>query len=287
MPELESVPESVVEPVKPVEVVDALPVVEKVEPVEETEVHPLEPGGKRFEQVWARAKKAEEDARKVREEKIALETELRVRKELETSPPKKEAEKVYNWEELEGLIESGNLTRAQAQTYREDVIRKQTLQEAEQRITQKQEAVNVTESVRGEINRYTKAVPTLLQQDSSDYKRVEAEFNWLTTIYGAPKDDTEMRKRQLIALRAAYGTADAAEKRAGLSKASDDGKDTIMDSTGTSKGKTPPVADGQPKGLSEAEVEHYNKMIKQGRYKEGWKSINEEIAFYNKLKGIK
>ena len=278
--------------------VETAPVTESVEPIVEpvatekvdeqgSDTHPLEPGGKRFKEVWARAKRAEDELSKEREAKIALETELRVRKELGEKTQDKDTEKVYTWDELEGLIDSGNLTRAQANDYREKIIRKQIVNDTKQAVAKEQTDLSVLNTVGGEITRYTTAFPLLLDQTSPDYKRVEAEYQWLAQIHGTPKADIDKRKLQLTALRTVYGTADVAEKKASLAQAKFDGRDTDMSTEHATQTAHDKTQDGPPKGLSAAETEHYTKMIKQGRYKDGWKSVHEEIAFYNKVKGIK
>ena len=72
------------------------------EVVEDSKPNPLEPGGDRFKQVWARAKQAEARAAELeaerqreREERIRLEERLKVKEETTKAQPE------YTWEQLE------------------------------------------------------------------------------------------------------------------------------------------------------------------------------------------
>src|SRR3990167_3498611 len=95
--------EAVAEPV--VESV-AVPVAEPAvapaaEPVAEPEKkHPLEPGGERFNQVYARAKTAEARMQEEREGRIRAETEAQVLREARSTPPLKTEDKIPSWAEL-------------------------------------------------------------------------------------------------------------------------------------------------------------------------------------------
>src|SRR3990167_8120750 len=92
------------------------------EPAPETKVpHPLEPNGKRFEQVYARAKQAEREAAELRAKIEALEAR---------PAPAPVVEDEYTPAQLEAFIAENRITRADATAYREKILLKKAVDTA-------------------------------------------------------------------------------------------------------------------------------------------------------------
>ena len=78
--------------------------------VEAEKPHELEPGGDRFKQVWARAKKAEDEARTERDGRIAAEARAKALEETK----KQERPARYTAEQVWKAVEAGTVSQAEA-----------------------------------------------------------------------------------------------------------------------------------------------------------------------------
>lgn len=217
MPETEVKPEDKVkdenvdELTEPEEVFEAPSLEDSPEP--DKKVHPLHPGGVRFEQVYAKGKKAERDYLSERELRIAAEAKLEA---LSSKPSQVEAEKEYEWPELEAFISQGRITRADAQAHREQVIEKRLLKKSEAAAAQKSQAANRSQVLNAGIQAYVAAVPAVLTEGSPDRVRLDEEFDFLASVEGVDTvhmDNMTRQRLQLTALRAVYGSIDAITTR--------------------------------------------------------------------------
>ena len=252
---------------------------ESAKETESSETHPLEPDGVRFKQVWARAKKAEEDARQEREKRLVAETELRVRKEIPKTPPKEE--KIYSWDELEAKIDAGEITRAKAQEYREQYVIAESERRTTARITAETEATRQITEVDKELGRYVGVLPDLQVEGSAERKKVLKEYQWLVSVYGEPKTEADRLRYDLNACRTTYGHVDTLEQRkAALDSARDTG-DTYMETGGNKQQMGKADLEKPPKDMSPDQVEFYTKLIKQGRMKD-WKEVHAEWTYVPK-----
>ena len=275
-------PETVIPPVT----VDATPA-ETTPPVADstvetppsTEPHPLEPGGKRFDQVWKRAKTAEERLQDEREQRIRLEERLKAIEETrQTDATKAEDAKVYSWEQLEGWIADGRITRAQAAEYREDLVRKQTTRELESKLQQKLEVAHKAQTVSQSLQSYTDALPALNDRSSPERLRAESEYAFLVQLHGAPKDPDQRLVYELSACRAAFGDVANVSKLRASQDALHRNREGFVE-TGT-PGKPGSGAKDDPiKGLTPRELEHYKRMIQKGRYARGWDDVRAELTW--------
>jgi hypothetical protein len=233
----------------------------------------LEPGGDRFKQVWARAKSAEAkleaqtaELQREREERIRLEERTKVQAE-----EKKKAEPEWNWEQLEGFIAEGKITRAGANEYREKIVSERATVAAEARIEAKLQSTSRQTTVQSEVDRYKRAVPEVMQPGSAERVKVEREFAYLTQTLGYPGT----RETELAAMRAALGDADTVERSAQAKHATP--KEPFVETHSSSH---KPTANGKDliKGLDDRSRKHYEKMIKHGRYS-GWEEVRAELAW--------
>lgn len=265
------------------------PVVETTPPVADstvetppiTEPHPLEPGGKRFDQVWKRAKTAEERLQDEREQRIRLEERLKVLEETKQTAETQAADaKVYTWDQLENWIADGRITRAQAAEYREELVRKQVARDADAKAQARVEAAQKTQTVNQSLWAYRNALPALTDRTSPERLRAEAEYAFLVQLHGAPRDTDQQLVYELSAYRAAFGDAGAIGKLRASQDASLRNQEGFVE-TG-SPGKSPTgVKDDLVKGLSSREREHYERMFRTrpSMYPKGWDSVREELSW--------
>src|SRR6185295_19665914 len=121
----------------------------------------LEPGGKRFKQVYARAKDAETKLQQLREEKARLEGQLEATR---TAPPVHEpkVEPRLTWTQLEAGIAEGKITQAQALDYRDETLRQELESKFEKKLEQERTTRTRETTVVGEVDEYKKTVPNVL-----------------------------------------------------------------------------------------------------------------------------
>lgn len=237
------------------------------------EPNPLEPGGERFKQVWARAKSAEaereaarQEAQREREERIRLEERLKAREE---SPSQQEPE--YTWDQLEAAIAEGRITRQWAQDHREKVVAKRVAKEVLSKVESQTQTLQHTNTVQSEIDRYVMAIPEIKQTGSVERTKIEQEYNYLVGHLGYPPTIAT----QLAATRAALGSIDTVERTVQAKRSST--KEPFME-THSSARKPQPVAKRHIDGLDARTKAHYEKMIANGRYA-SWDEVEAELKW--------
>ena len=273
-------PDVPVELVEPVVVQDP-PVVEPNADVHEEPIlepnpqttQPLQPGGQRFEQVYALRKQAERDRDAERERRIRAEAQLELLTKSRTP-----AEKVYDWPELEAMIAQGQITRADAQRHREDVVRETVKRELKNDLTKETtESTRINALSKG-IYDYVVAIPDLQNAENATRQRVDREFDWLVSVQGrdpATLGPAERKALELTALRTVLGPIESLAKRTASPHA-----ETHQGFTGG----IPPSRTANPDqklldALTPQQVEYYNKMFKVGKYPNKWKDVVEELKY--------
>ena len=237
--------------------------------------HPLDPDGKRFKQVWARAKTAEQEreaarqeAQREREERIRLEERLKAQDEA-----KRQAEPEYSWEQLEKAIEAGTCTRAWAQDYRERLVERRSAEAAERRMEAKLQTTSQDHVVLSELERYKRALPAINEVGSPEHTKVQREYAFLVgTLKHPPTYAT-----QLIAARSAVGDIETVERTTQARRTAHAGKEPYMETQSTG-GRPQPKAKDPIANLSPELKEHYTKMIKNNRYS-GWDDVRKELEY--------
>lgn len=255
---------------------------------QEGEVNPLEPGGDRFKQVWARAKTAEQTANelkealaKEREERIRLEERQKAREEAERAAREAQVPE-YTWAQLRGFIDKGELTLEQALEYRETLIQKKAEEKATKRI-ESHLKLNTREATIGEtLAKYRTLKPELVTPGTPERKKLEQEYQYHVEVLGFPANHAT----ELAAARAAFGDITTLESQQKL-KTSKVEREGHME-TATNHRPAPKAKDPVEQ-LSAAQKEHYTRMIKNGRYgsfrphigitDDHWKLVREELTW--------
>lgn len=236
--------------------------------------HPLEPGGDRFKQVWARAKDAELKLHTERERAARLEGELDVLRQLGKDTPKTPPPKEYTWRELQTAIDAGQISMAQAMEHREEVLRRAAQKEADEKIRTTLETTNRVSTVQQEISRYREVVPEALQVGSTERQTLEKEFAYLVSMGYDGKDP----RTELLAARTAFGSLDAIRQKQAASKITSE-RNTMKDTHTTNGNKTTTVEKDPVKGLTAEQTKHYQRLIDRGVYAKGWDDVRAELKW--------
>lgn len=262
------------------EAVEEEPLLEPEEPRQPERVpHPLAPGGKRFEQIYAGKKQAERDNAELRERLLAAEAKLEVLvKGTGTTQKHDDGFVEYGWPELEGFIQQGRLTRAEAEAHREEVLERRVTRKVESRQDSRTKEMTREQYLDQTIQGYISAVPSILHEASPERVRLDQEFDYLAAIQGIDPETASGAQRKALqasALRNVYGPIDSVSRRATSVK-----RETQQETGGSSRPTLKPNPDqALLNKLSKAEVEHYTKMFKSGRYPNKWKDVVEELKF--------
>lgn len=251
--------------------------------------HPLDPGGDRFKQVWARAKEAERkaealaaQAQREREERIRLEERVKAREEA-SAPPEKE----YSWAELRQFVAKGELTLDQAVEYRETMLERK-LKREQQALLDNHLKLNTREStIDTTLARYRAANPNLVKDGTPEREKLVQEYKYHVEVLGMPAT----RATELAAARAAFGDIDALESQARL-KAKPVEREAIMETT--TNARPAPKTKDPVATLNQVQKEHYLRLIKNGRYgsyrphvgvtDDHWAKVREELTWTRKVK---
>lgn len=216
----------------------------------------------RFDQVWARSKKAEAklaelDAqlRQEREERIRLEERSKVQQEQA-----QQAE--YTWDQLENFIAEGKLTRGQAQEYKD----KMTEQRLERKFKQQQVVESKDSRILGEIEQYKQLIPEVMSYGSESRQKYEKEFSYMTRTLGMPDNYAT----QLAATRAAFGDVETVKQRLASRKVTP--KEPLMETHTPQKQKA--SSRSFEDTLPQYKRDYYTRMIKSGVVKD-WKDAEE------------
>jgi hypothetical protein len=115
-----------------------------------------------------------------------------------------------------------------------------------------------------------------MQPGTPEREKVAQEYRYMTTVLGMP----EGVATELAASRAAFGDADALERTRSANTATRENRETTMETTSPGKSATP--AKDPITQLTPREREHYERMIKKGRYPKGWEDVRAELSWERK-----
>lgn len=263
-----------------VEPEEEAPLLEPAEPAPQDRVHPLAPGGKRFEQIYAKGKQAEREAQELKERLAAAEARIDVLSGKTTQT----AEPEYSWAELETFIQQGRITRADAEAHRESVLTRNLTKQITGEFTTKTHQATRSEALTRTIQDYVGAVPAIAVDGSEDRIRLDEEFDFLANVQGldpAKVDDAKRKELQVIALRNVYGPIDSVRTRSAPPK--------VEPNQGLPGGTPPAQRVNKDQEiidkLTKTQVAHYRKMMAAGRYRGGWKDVVAEIKWERKKPG--
>jgi hypothetical protein len=244
---------------------------EIIQPTPETKTpHPLEPNGKRFEQVYARAKQAEREVADLRAKTEALEARL--------NGTTKPVEEEYTPAQLESFIAENRITRADATAYREKLLLKKAVDTAKTELKQEFSSTDRTMKLTQGIAEYVQMMPSIQDKTSPDRARLDDEFDFVASVQGVDVSKVtpvERRALELLALRNVFGSIETVRKRTNVT--------TKLETNQEFTGGTPPTKKANPdqdllNKLTPREVEHYKRMIGGGVYA-GWKDVVAELKF--------
>jgi hypothetical protein len=240
---------------------------------EKPDTHPLEPGGERFKQVYARTKRAEEQVDQLRGE-LQREREERIRLEERTKTNTSQ-QKVYEWPELKAAIDAGQITMDQAVAYREKVLTDQYEKKTTETIDRLLNQRDTVSRVSSDINTYRDHYPELNKQGSDEWNKVAREYQDLVAQFGVPRSKEQELKLERMALIATYGKPEHLTKKPVATRKVDPVMDTASDHRpSNSTEKKDPL-----KSLTPAQKDHYERMLRRAPnlYPKGWDSVREEL----------
>ena len=246
---------------------------------EPKKVHPLAPGGKRFEQIYAQNKQTQHELAEEREKRIAAEARLAAY----TSPaPKVEAPIEYTPTQLEQFVAEGRITRADAVAHREEALTRKLTQQIKAEFHQETVTANRTQALSSAVDAYLAVAPNAMIVGTPERSKLDAEFDWLASVQGLDADTMTTDKRkslQLTALRNVYGPIESLTKR--------NSSQRVETAQGLPGGSPPRQGSSNPDqklldSLSAHQVEHYKNMMRNGRYPNGWKDVAAELKYVPK-----
>ena len=190
-------------------------------PVVETTPHPLEPGGKRFDEVYGRMKSAEREAMEMRDRLTRLEGQAQV-----LAQPKPASQKTwYEPQELQTLVDQGRITPA----VMADQIAWQRNQQGQQQVMQTLKWQQTAQTALTEVNQYIEKMPALGQTSSPEFSRVARAAHEIADEMGLTVQDPRVQRR---ALRETFGTLDKMTKVETTGKFNRDHADTHAETGG-------------------------------------------------------
>lgn len=197
----------------------------------------------------------------------AIAEAARLRRELEEAKAAK-AVKPPTREELRQLVESGNLTQAQADDLWDKQFAAQVKQQVVAEVGQASSAQELARKVNAELQGYKELVPDVWVPGSEERVRVGKAFDRLVSLGHDPKSPAT----EAAALFATYGDLDVLR----ASKSARPGSAETHSETGGHR----PAGGGSeadvPKGLTPRQKEHYGRLIGQGIYAD-WKAVKAEV----------
>ena len=146
-------------------------------------IHPLEPGGVRFNQIYARVKAAEAQIDVEREARIRAEAERDLYRQAPPVTPQPTPEREHTNADLEGMIATGQATREQVDEYKEKRMERRLRSTLKAELDGARKDDERTVLLSREIGTYTRAIPNVAVAGTPERARVDAEFQWLVQTH--------------------------------------------------------------------------------------------------------
>ena len=202
--------------------------------------HPLEPGGKRFEQVYGRMKQLEGENLSLREQAST-----------KAAPPAAPQQKIWTPQELQTLVDEQKISSAlmadQLAYQRAAHMQAQTIQHLEQR--------GRVQGAEAEVRQYIEKVPKLNDTGSEEFTRVRTAAYEISQEMGRPVTDPIVQRR---ALREVFGDPSKLAKVTQAETFARDHADTFAE-TGGGGGTATPNKDPF-KGVPAAQMQHWKRL---------------------------
>jgi hypothetical protein len=185
--------------------------------------------------------------------------------------PAAEKPKVYTKAELKAAVEAGQITQEQADA-RWDLQRDAEITERAETVALEAVTRKATkERIDADLKSYKRLKPEILERGSETREKIQEEFNYLTGI-GKPADTST----ELAAIRAVLGPLAKLEKAASAGRSEESHQEG-----GASGGGDKPKGNSSKKLVDHLKgdaKEHYERGIKQGRYKD-WDAVEKELQY--------
>mgnify|MGYP001607787052 CR=1 FL=1 len=186
-------------------VVEETPVVEPVVETEVVEIHPLEPGGKRFQEVYGDWRSEQQRAQRAEAEIAALRQQMQPRQPQQYTP-----EQIAAY--LQQQIDQGQITPMAAANALSQFNARQVATQTAMQVEQIRTQGAKLQAAGTEVNQYIARVPSLKDTNSDEFKRVSEAAYSASDDMGLPVTDLRVQRR---ALREVYGTLDKMAKNDG------------------------------------------------------------------------
>jgi hypothetical protein len=167
--------------------------------------------------------------------------------------PKVDPPKQLSAADLRQAVDEGKLTEDEAEAIKNQQIEKRVTAKVTEEVETRLARDNLSERVSTDIGRYKQAIPDLADLDSAAFKKVQAEFTYLTRQRYEANDP----RTELIAIRAAFGDID------NLQKIKPGTRETHQETGGRQESGTD-IADGAPKDMPADTKRYYQDQINQG-----------------------
>lgn len=175
--------------------------------------------------------------------------------------------------QLREAVDDGRITQAQSDAIWDDQTEHRNSEKLKAVKDEVKQEITETAKIGGQIDAYKSLLPDLAAKTSDTFKKVEAEFKYMTGELGMPNNE----KTELAALRAVFGPVEALRQKA---KAKDARPDTHHESAGRGGGGDDGGGeqDGAPRDLSPKLKTFYANQINRKLYK-GWDDpvLKEEL----------
>lgn len=173
-----------------------------------------DPQAVRARKEYAARKRAEQQADATHQENIRLSERLKVIEEERRRAPAQPAQKVYTIAELNAAVDAGNIARAEADRYVEEIIiPRRTAQVVEQREANLASRLPMVKAVE-QINEYRKYLPFLNDKSSPEFQRIATQYGELVG-QGLPNNEVT----EALAVKLLHGNLETHRKKAELAQA--------------------------------------------------------------------
>lgn len=217
------------------------------------EIHPLEEGGVRFNEIYARMKAAE-DRERAKDERLAR---LEGQAQALRQPPLQQPT-VYTPQQLQQAVDQGLVTPMVAA----DILARQNAETAAIRTVaqaeQLRQANDRLKSAGTEVNQYMDRIPSLRDTNSPEFRRVADAAYRISDDMGLPVTDLRVQR---VALREVYGSLD---RMANTSQEREASRRASLPHVETSLGGTRPMgapqsADAWKKDIPQVHLDHWKR----------------------------
>lgn len=183
--------------------------------------HPLDPGGKRFSEVYGEMKDARREAQDLRERLAKLEGHVQA-----VTKPEKPADQFYSAEQLQAMVDAGRISPAKMA----DQLSWQRGEMVKREMTQQRVVEDRRKDALSEVNQYVDKLPNLLNPSSSEFTRVARAAREIASDMDRTVDDPVVQRR---ALRETFGSLDKLTKAASVRESSRVNADTHAETRGS------------------------------------------------------